>query len=55
MNVVLRKLPRMGVDAFVEMIRPYPDEERWELLDGQAVLMAPQTERHQWIVVNLIR
>lgn len=45
----------MSVAEFVEMIRPYPDEERWELLDGDPVLMAPQSERHQTVVMNLLR
>lgn len=47
--------PRMSVAEFIRMIEPYPDEERWELLDGEAVLMAPQSERHQRIVTNLLR
>ena len=47
--------PRMKVAGFIEMIEPYPDGERWELLDGEAVLMAPQNERHQRIVTNLLR
>ena len=46
--------PRMKVAEFVELIRPYPDEERWELLDGEPLLMAPQSERHQQIVTNLL-
>jgi Uma2 family endonuclease len=46
---------RMTVAEFVAMIEPYPDEERWELLDGEPVLMAPQTERHQRVVSNLWR
>lgn len=45
---------RLTVAEFIEMIRPLPDEERWELLDGEAVLMAPQSERHQGIVGNLV-
>lgn len=55
MNIAIRKpRPRMGVAEFVEMIAPYPDWERWELLEGEAVLMAPQTERHQFVVANLL-
>ena len=53
MSARLRSTPRMNAAEFIEMIRPYPDEERWELLDGESVLMAPQTERHQRIVGNL--
>ena len=55
MSAALQSPPRMSVAEFVEMIAPYPDEERWELLDGEAILMAPQTERHQTIVMNLLR
>ena len=47
--------PRISVAEFIDMIRPYPDEQRWELLDGGPVLMAPQSERHQRIVTNLLR
>ena len=47
--------PRIKVAEFIELIRPYPDEERWELLDGEPTLMAPQNERHQRIVTNLLR
>ena len=40
--------------SIIAMIRERPDEERWELLDGEAVLMAPPSERHQQIVSNLL-
>lgn len=55
MNVAIRRDRRMRVAEFIEMIRPRPDDERWELLDGEPVLMAPQSERHQLIVSNLLR
>ena len=55
MNIALGKPKRLNVAEFIEMIRPHPDEQRWELLDGEAVLMSPQTERHQRIVMNLLR
>ena len=53
MSALLQQTPRYNVAAFVELIRPYPDEERWELLDGEAVMMAPQSAAHQRIVMNL--
>ena len=54
MNVAVRKpRPYMNVTAFTDMIARFPDDERWELLDGEPVLMAPQSERHQRIVGNL--
>ena len=55
MSQAIARRPRMSVAEFVELIRPYPDEERWELLDGEALLMAPQSERHQMVVANLMR
>src|SRR4051812_30807970 len=45
----------MNIAAFVDMIARLPDEERWELLGGEPVLMAPQSERHQIVVRNLLR
>ena len=54
MSASLRQQRRMNVAEFVEMIRPYPDEERWERLDGEPVLMAPQSKRHQMIVANVM-
>lgn len=54
MAVALRKTPHLSVADFIEMIRPFPDEERWELLAGEPFLMAPQTERHQTVVANLM-
>ncbi len=55
MALALRRNPPMRVADFLAMIRDRPDEERWELLDGEPVLMAPPSERHQQIVSNLIR
>src|SRR5205823_1583306 len=31
-----------------------PDEEKWELIDGEPVLNASPTPLHQWIVRNLV-
>ncbi|ACL56635.1 Uma2 family endonuclease [Methylobacterium nodulans] len=55
MSLALRREPRMRFADFLAMIRGRPDEERWELLDGEPVLMAPPSERHQQIVMNLGR
>ncbi|MEH3145836.1 MAG: Uma2 family endonuclease [Methylobacterium frigidaeris] len=55
MALALRRSPPMRVADFLAMIRARPDEERWELPDGEPVLMAPPSERHQQIVGNLIR
>lgn len=53
MTAVRKLRPYMNVAAFRDMIVRFPDEERWELLDGEPMLMSPQTERHQRIVGNL--
>ena len=56
MTIAVRKpRPYMNVTAFMDMIARFPDEERWELLDGEPVLMSPQTERHHIAVRNLLR
>ena len=56
MNVAMRRdRPKMRVAQFLEMIRSTPDEERWELIEGEPVLMAPSTERHQLLLYNLLK
>jgi Uma2 family endonuclease len=55
MSALLKQKPRYNVSAFVEYIRPFPNHERWELLDGEPVLMSPPGERHQRAVMNILR
>ena len=55
MAVAARRDTRMTVAEFRLWAEPRPDEERWELIDGIALLMSPPTGRHQRIVSNLIR
>lgn len=55
MALALRRDPGMRVAAYQAWVADLPDEERWELIDGEPVLMAPQSERHQQIVANLVR
>jgi len=54
MSALLRQKPHYNVAAFVEYTLLFPDHERWELLDGEPVLISPQTERHQRVVSNLL-
>ncbi|KNY22432.1 Uma2 family endonuclease [Methylobacterium sp. ARG-1] len=49
-----RRDARMSVAEYRRWVEPRPDEERWELLDGEPVLMAPPSARHQRIVTNLL-
>jgi Uma2 family endonuclease len=48
-----RKPPRLSVELFRSFVESRPDEERWELIDGVAVMMAPPTLAHQRIAGNL--
>lgn len=43
----------MDVDEFMAFLETRPDEERWELIEGVAVMMAPPSVAHQRIVLNL--
>jgi Uma2 family endonuclease len=43
------------IDRFRSWTESRPDEERWELIDGAAILMTPPTLAHQRIALNLER
>jgi Uma2 family endonuclease len=49
----IRDHPRMSVDVFRGFLEGRPDKERWELIDGVAVMMTPPTKVHQRIASNL--
>lgn len=55
MAVPARRDTRMRVVEYQEWVVSRPDHERWELIDGVPVLMAPSKDRHQRIVSNLMR
>jgi Uma2 family endonuclease len=55
MNLAARARRRMTVPDFIAWCDRRPDEERWELLEGEPVLMAPPGERHQRVVWNIMR
>jgi Uma2 family endonuclease len=42
-------------EQFLAFLSTRPDEERWQLIDGVAVMMNPPTYRHQKIGANLVR
>jgi Uma2 family endonuclease len=44
----------MTVDEFYAFTDMRPDEEKWELIDGEPVLNASPSPPHQWIVKNLL-
>lgn len=41
-------------EQYLAFLRARPPEERWELIDGVAVMMNPPTYRHQEIEANLL-
>jgi Uma2 family endonuclease len=46
---------RMTVDEFVAWLGPRPGDERWELIDGRAIMMNPPSPAHNRIAFNLTR
>jgi Uma2 family endonuclease len=54
-GVAQRSPPRLSLELFRGFLEGRPDEERWELIDGVAVMMAPPTLAHQRIASNLQR
>jgi Uma2 family endonuclease len=56
MNVTAPAPPLSGtmdVDEFLAFLETRPDEERWDLIEGVAVMMLPPSVAHQRIVQNL--
>lgn len=43
----------MDVDEFMTFVQTRPKEERWDLIEGVAVIMAPASYAHQRITRNL--
>src|SRR5262245_28941630 len=44
----------MTVDEFYEFTDRRPDDEKWELIDGEPILNAAPSPLHQWIVRNVL-
>src|SRR5262249_61936967 len=44
----------MTVEEFYAFTDTRPDEEKWELIDGEPILNAAPTRMHQWIVRNIV-
>ena len=54
-GATLHAQQRMSIGQFRHFIEGRPDKERWELIDGVAMMMAPPTPAHQRIASNLER
>jgi Uma2 family endonuclease len=46
---------KFTVEEYLAFIESRPEEERWQLIDGIAMMMPPPTRRHQRIASNLAR
>ncbi|HWE17460.1 MAG TPA: Uma2 family endonuclease [Hyphomicrobiaceae bacterium] len=44
---------KFTVEEYLAFIASRPEEERWQLIDGVAMMMPPPTVRHQVIAANL--
>lgn len=55
MGVAVRHETGMTVAEYRVWVEGTPDDERWELLDGEPVLMSPPRARHQRIVMNIAK
>jgi Uma2 family endonuclease len=54
MGVPFIKSGPMTIDEFYEFTDRRPDEEKWELIDGEPILNAAPSPLHQWIVRNVL-
>ena len=54
MGIPTIKTGPMTVDEFYAFTDRRPDEERWELIDGEPILNAAPSPLHQWIVRNVL-
>ncbi len=52
-SVAQHKPPPMSIELFRAFYSTRPDEERWQLIDGVAVMMPPPIPAHQRIASNL--
>src|SRR4051812_8558418 len=44
----------MTVEDFYALTDKRPDDEKWELIDGEPILNAAPSPLHQWIVKNVV-
>ena len=54
MRTKLAEQDQMTIEEYLAFTDTRPDDEKWELIEGQPVLNATPTDFHQFIVANLI-
>jgi Uma2 family endonuclease len=52
-GIATRNAPMLSVASFRTWLESRPNEERWELIEGVPMMMAPPNRRHQRIASNL--
>src|SRR5580704_5559518 len=52
-GIATRNAPMLSVASFRTWLKSRPNEERWELIEGVPMMMAPPNRRHQRIASNL--
>lgn len=53
MGVLRQQTPFPSVASFRAWLESRPENERWELIEGVAMMMAPPNRQHQRIMMNL--
>ena len=53
MGVPFLDLRPMNAEEFFAFTATRPDDEKWELIDGEPILNASATRLHQKIILNL--
>jgi len=54
MDDLVRKTEPMSVEEYFAFSDTRPDDEKWELIDGEPILQASPHSRHQTIVGNVL-
>jgi Uma2 family endonuclease len=55
MTALAQRSRKLSIPEFLSFYDTRPEEERWELIDGAALLMTPPFPAHQRIASNLER
>ena len=54
MRALLAERDQMTIEEFLQFTATRPDDEKWELIEGQPVLNATPTDFHQFMATNLV-
>lgn len=54
MRAMLAEQDQMTIEEYLQFTATRPDNEKWELIEGQPILNATPTDFHQFIASNLV-